>query len=77
MRGQKMLELKKSDLQYIYQNKELVGVILNINTFESLMELLEDFEDSIDFERLKDEDTMDYEEYRKNRLSKTKNVQRR
>ncbi|MFQ6056753.1 MAG: hypothetical protein ACE5J3_12315 [Methanosarcinales archaeon] len=72
-----MLELKKSDLQYIYQNKELVGVILNINTFEYLMELLEDFEDSIDFERLKDEDTMDYEEYRKNRLSKTKNVQRR
>jgi len=70
-----MLELKKSDLQYIYQNKEVVGVILNIHTFEYLMELLEDYEDSIDFERLEDEDTMDYEEYRENRLRKKKNVQ--
>ena len=63
-----MLKLKEKDLQYIYQDNEARGVILDIRTFNSLMELLEDYEDSVEFERLKDEESMDYDEYRMNRL---------
>lgn len=63
-----MLKLKEKDLQYIYQDNEARGVILDIRTFNSLMELLEDYEDSVEFERLKDEESMDYDGYRMNRL---------
>jgi hypothetical protein len=37
-------------------------------TFEALMEVLEDYEDAVDFEVLKTEETMDYENYRRSRL---------
>jgi len=67
-RGVKMLKIKEEDLQYIYQKNEKKGVIMDIQTFEALMEMLEDYEDSVDFEVLKTEETMDYEEYRRSRL---------
>ncbi|RZN44123.1 MAG: hypothetical protein EFT35_00555 [Methanophagales archaeon ANME-1-THS] len=63
-----MLRIKREDLQYIYQKNEKKGVIIDIETFEALMELLEDYEDTTDFELLKTEETMDYEDYRKSRL---------
>ncbi|MCD5425147.1 MAG: hypothetical protein LRZ92_01635 [Methanosarcinaceae archaeon] len=62
----KML-IKEENLQYVYQKNEKKGVILDIQTFEALMEMLEDYEDSMDFEVLKTEGTIDYEEYRKSR----------
>ena len=63
-----MLKIKEEDLQYIYQKNERKGVIMDIQTFEEVIELLEDYEDAVDFEVLKAEETMDYEEYRKSRL---------
>ena len=63
-----MLKIKEEDLQYIYQKNERKGVIMDIRTFEAVIELLEDYEDAVDFEVLKTEETMDYEEYRKIRL---------
>lgn len=59
-----MLRIKEDDLQYIYQKDEKKGVIMDIQTFEALIEMLEDYEDAVDFEVLKTEETMDYEEYR-------------
>ena len=63
-----MLKIKEEDLQYIYQKNERKGVIMDIQTFEAVIELLEDYEDAVDFEVLKAEETRDYEEYRKSRL---------
>jgi PHD/YefM family antitoxin component YafN of YafNO toxin-antitoxin module len=63
-----MLELKEDKLHYIYQNNEKKGVLIDIETFEALMELLEDYEDAADFEVLKAEETLDYDDYRKSRL---------
>ena len=63
-----MLTIKEEDLQYIYQKNEKKGVIMDIETFEALIVMLEDYEDAADFEVLKTEETMDYEEYRKSRL---------
>jgi len=65
-----MLKIKEEDLQYIYQKNEKKGVIMDIQTFEALMEMLEDYEDAEDFEVLKNEETIDYEEYRKSRLKR-------
>ncbi len=63
-----MLRIKEEDLQYIYQKNEKRGVIVDIQTFEALIEMLEDYEDTVDFEMLETEETTDYEEYRKSRL---------
>ena len=63
-----MLKIKEEDLQYIYQKNEKKGVIMDIQTFKAVIEMLEDYEDAVDFEVLKTEETMDYEEYRKSRL---------
>jgi len=65
-----MLKIKEKDLQYIYQKNEKKGVIMDIQTFKALMEMLEDYEDAEDFEVLKNEETIDYEEYRKSRLKR-------
>jgi len=65
-----MLKIKKKDLRYIYQKNEKKGVIMDIQTFKALMEMLEDYEDAEDFEVLKNEETIDYEEYRKSRLKR-------
>jgi len=65
-----MLKIKEEDLQYIYQKNEKKGVIMDIQTFKALMEMLEDYEDAKDFEVLKNEETIDYEEYRKSRLKR-------
>ena len=65
-----MLKIKEEDLQYIYKKNEKKGVIMDIQTFEALMEMLEDYEDAEDFEVLKNEETIDYEEYRKSRLKR-------
>ena len=63
-----MLKIKEENLQYVYQNNEKRGVIMDIPTFEAVMRMLEDYEDAMDFEVLKTEETMDYEEYRRRRL---------
>ena len=63
-----MLKIKEEDLQYIYQKNEKKGVIMDIQTFKAVIEMLEDYEDAVDFDVLKTEETMDYEEYRKSRL---------
>jgi PHD/YefM family antitoxin component YafN of YafNO toxin-antitoxin module len=63
-----MQRIKEEDLQYIYQKNEKKGVIMDIQTFEALIEMLEDYEDAMDFEALKTEETVDYEEYRNSRL---------
>ena len=63
-----MLKIKEEDLQYIYQKNEKKGVIMDIQTFKAVIEMLEDYEDAVDFGVLKTEETMDYEEYRKSRL---------
>jgi len=68
--GVKMPKIKEEDLQYIYQKNEKKGVIMDIQTFDALMEMLEDYEDAADFEALKTEETIDYEEYRKSRLKR-------
>ena len=64
----KMLKIKEENLQYVYQNNEKRGVIMDIPTFEALVRMLEDYEDAMDFEVLKTEETMGYEEYRRHRL---------
>jgi len=63
-----MLKIKEENLQYVYQNNEKRGVIMDIPTFEAVMRMLEDYEDAMDFEVLKTEETMDYEAYRRHRL---------
>lgn len=63
-----MLRIRDEDLQYIYQKDEKKGVIMDIQTFEALIALLEDHEDAVEFEVLKTEETTDYAEYRKGRL---------
>ena len=62
------MKIKEENLQYIYQKNERKGVSMDIQTFEAVIEMLEDCEDAVDFEVLKTEETMDYEEYRKSRL---------
>ena len=64
-----MLKIKGENLQYVYQNNEKKGVIMDIQTFEAVMEMLEDYEDAMDFEVLKTEETMDYEDYRRHRVT--------
>jgi len=63
-----MLKIKEENLQYVYQNNEKGGVIMDIPTFEAVMRMLEDYEDAMDFEVLKTEETMDYGGYRRHRL---------
>nr|QNO43481.1 hypothetical protein GNENPFIO_00003 [Methanosarcinales archaeon ANME-2c ERB4] len=63
-----MLKIKEENLQYVYQNNEKKGVIIDIPTFEAVMRMLEDHEDAMDFEVLKTEETMDYGDYRRHRL---------
>ena len=63
-----MLKIKEENLQYVYQNNEKRGVIMDILTFEAVMRMLEDYEDAMDFEVLKTEETMEYEAYRRHRL---------
>ena len=63
-----MLKIKEENLQYVYQNNEKRGVIMDIPTFEAVMRMLEDYEDAMDFEVLKTEETMNYEAYRRHRL---------
>ena len=63
-----MLKIKEENLQYVYQNNEKKGVIMDIPTFKAVLRMLEDYEDAMDFEVLKTEETMDYGEYRRNRL---------
>ncbi len=41
---------------------------MDIQTFEVMMGVLEDYEDAMDFELLKTEETTDYEGYRRRRL---------
>ena len=41
---------------------------MDIRTFEAVVEVLEDCEDTMDFEVLKTEETMGYEGYRRRRL---------
>ncbi|MEA1869291.1 MAG: hypothetical protein U9N09_03960 [Euryarchaeota archaeon] len=63
-----MLKIKEENLQYVYQNNEKTGVIMDIPTFEAVMGVLEDYEDAMDFELLKTEETTDYGGYRRRRL---------
>jgi len=63
-----MFKIKDENLQYVYQNNEKNGVIMDIPTFKAVMGMLEDSEDAMDFEVLKTEETMDYGGYRKHRL---------
>ena len=63
-----MLKIKEENLQYVYQNNEKTGVIMDISTFESMMGVLEDYKDAMDFELPKTEETTDYDEYRRRRL---------
>jgi len=63
-----MLKIKEENLQYIYQNNEKRGVIMDIPTFEAVVRMLEDHEDAMDFEVLKTEETMGYGDYRRHRL---------
>ena len=63
-----MLKIKEENLQYVYQNNDKTGGIIDILTFEAVMGVLEDYEDAMDFELLKTEETADYEEYRMCRL---------
>ncbi len=63
-----MLKIKEENLQYVYQNNEKKGVIMDIPTFEAVMRMLEDYEDAMDFEVLKTEETRDYEGYRRHML---------
>ena len=63
-----MLKIKEENLQYVYQNNEKRGVIMDIPTFEAVMGVLEDYEDAMDFELLKTEETTDYRGYRRRRL---------
>ena len=63
-----MLKIKEENLQYVYQNNEKKGVIMDIPTFKAVMRMLEDYDDAMDFEVLKTEETMDYEDYRRHRL---------
>jgi len=63
-----MLKIKEENLQYVYQNNEKREVIMDIPTFEAVMRMLEDYEDAMDLEVLKTEETTDYEEYRRRRL---------
>ncbi|CAD6493124.1 MAG: hypothetical protein EMLJLAPB_00452 [Candidatus Argoarchaeum ethanivorans] len=46
------------------------GVIMDIPTFEVVRGLLEDYEDAMDFEVLKTEETMDYGVYWRYRLKR-------
>ena len=63
-----MLKMKEENLQYVYQNNEKGGVIMDIPAFEVVRGVLGDYEDAMDFEVLKTEETTDYEEYRRRRL---------
>ena len=63
-----MLKIKEENLQYVYQNNEKKGVIMDIPAFKAVMRMLEDYEDAMDFEVLKTEETMDYRDYRMHRL---------
>jgi len=47
-----MLKIKEENLQYVYQNNEKKGVIMDIPTFGAVMSMLEDHEDAMDFEVL-------------------------
>ena len=63
-----MLKIQEENLQYVYQNNEKMGVIMDIPTFKAVMGMLGDYEDAMDFEVLKTEETIDYGDYRRHRL---------
>ncbi|MCK4652274.1 MAG: hypothetical protein KAT13_04225 [Methanosarcinales archaeon] len=60
-----MLKIKEENLQYIYQNNEKTGVIMDIPTFEAVMGVLEDYEGAMDFESLKNEETTEMGRFEK------------
>ena len=63
-----MFKIKEENLQHVYQNNEKKGIIIDISTFKEVLRVLEDYEDAMDFEVLKTEETMDYGDYRMHRL---------
>ncbi|MEA1895369.1 MAG: hypothetical protein U9N36_09255 [Euryarchaeota archaeon] len=63
-----MPKIKEENLQYVYQNNEKNGVITDVTTFKAMMGMLEDYENAMDFEVLKTEETTDYGDYRRHRL---------
>ncbi len=57
----------RKKIEYIYSGDKVKGVIIDIDTFNRMMELLEDMEDIQDFKKLYGEEVIPYEEYRKKR----------
>jgi len=59
--------IDRKKIEYIYRGDKVKGVIIDIDTFNRMMELLEDIEDIQDFEKLYGEEVISYDEYRKKR----------
>ena len=59
--------IDRKKIEYIYRGDKVKGVIIDIDTFNRITELLENMEDIQDFKKLYEEETISYEEYRKKR----------
>ncbi|NQS90128.1 hypothetical protein HQ584_10095 [Patescibacteria group bacterium] len=59
--------IDRKKIEYIYRGDKVKGVIIDIDTFNRITELLENIEDIQDFKKLYEEETIPYEEYRKKR----------
>jgi len=60
-----MSVIDRKKIEYIYSGDKVKGVIIDIDTFNRMMELLEDVEDIQDFKKLREEEAIPYDEYRK------------
>jgi len=59
--------IDRKKIEYIYRGDKVKGVIIDIDTFNRITELLENIEDIQDFKKLYEEETIPYEEYKKKR----------
>ena len=64
--------IDRKKIEYIYRGDKVKGVIIDIDTFNRMMELLEDIEDIQDFKKLYGEEVISYDEYRKEKRECTK-----
>ena len=64
------LKFKEPELQYITRNGKRTGVVLSINEYNRLLQLIEDLRDTISAELRKKQPTIEYSSYRSKRLAR-------
>ena len=62
--------IKEPQVEYITRNGKKTGVILTLDQYKTLLELIEDLRDTRSAERRRKEPTVEYAQYRRKRLAR-------